>query len=181
MLPRLSILLGVAILAFGLIAPTLAADGDTLEVRFIEQSDSGLTGTATLTEQGGQTTVSMTFAGAPDSVEQPAHIHAGSCAVLDPAPAYPLNNVVGGKSETTVDVSLAELLAAPFAINVHKSAEEISTYVACADLVASTSGQVMPNTGAATDDGGTSPLVPVAGAGLILLGIGIALQRRRIT
>ncbi|HVL26105.1 MAG TPA: hypothetical protein VM450_18575 [Thermomicrobiales bacterium] len=70
----------------------------------------------------------------------PSHIHKGTCAELDPNPAYPLNDVtqIGdgavASSTTTVDVSLDDLLASPYAINVHKSAEDISTYVACGDL-----------------------------------------------
>lgn len=179
MIARTSVLIGILVLAVGLVTPALAADGDRLEVTFMEQSDSGLSGTATLVEQGGSTTVTVSLSDTSSTVAMPSHIHAGTCANLDPAPAYPLNNVVQGSAETTVDVTIATLLASPFAINVHKSAEEVSTYVACADLVASDSGsQVMPNTGAST--GGTTLLVPIALAGLIVFGAGIALQRRRV-
>jgi plastocyanin len=37
-------------------------------------------------------------------------------------------------STTTVEASLADILAAPHAINVHESAEEIATYIACGDI-----------------------------------------------
>jgi hypothetical protein len=178
-LKRLSVAFGAAILALGLITPAFAADGDTLNVTFAAQNDSGLSGTATLMEQGGQTMVMIALDGAEDGVEMPSHIHVGTCDNLDPAPTYPLNNVVDGKSDTTVDVDIATLLASPFAINVHKSAEEITTYVACANLVTSTGGgEVMPNTGSPSD--GTSPLLPIAGAGLIVLGAGLTLLRRRM-
>lgn len=66
---------------------------------------------------------------------QPAHIHKGTCAKLDPAPWKPLNNVVGGKSTTTVPgITVADLKKGHFAINVHKSASDLKTYVSCGDL-----------------------------------------------
>lgn len=81
----------------------------------------------------------------------PAHIHAGTCAdpgdvavpladVADPA-AEPGAEVRGAAaarpvegSFTTVDVPLDELLAGPYAVNVHLSAEEIGTSIACGDI-----------------------------------------------
>ncbi len=176
---HLGLLLGAALLALVFVSPAAAADGDQLEVPFVAQNDSGISGTATLVEQGGKTTVTIDLTGASASVEQPSHIHAGTCADLDPAPTYPLNNVVKGHSETVVDATLATLLASPFAINVHKSAEEITTYVACADIVASASGQVLPNTGGGHDSG-TLPLAPIAGLALIALGGGLFVLRRRM-
>jgi hypothetical protein len=177
LISRISILLGVLILVIGLTASASAADGDTLNVTFAAQNDSGLTGTATLVEKDGKTTVSVALAGAAIATEMPSHIHVGTCDNLDPAPKYPLNNIVDGKSETTVDASIATLLASPFAINVHKSATDIATYVACANLVASSAGsQVMPNTGQPAD--GTSYLLPIAGVVLIIMGAGFAVLRR---
>ncbi len=177
MLRRLRLLLGAGIVALSVVSPVAAADGDTLEVAFGEQSDSGISGSATLLEQAGKTTVTVSLTGASSEVEQPSHIHVGTCETLDPAPTYPLDNVIDGHSETVIDASIASLLASPFAINVHKSGEEISVYVACADLVASTGGQVMPNTG--SPSAGTSALLPLAGAGLIVFGAGLFMMRRR--
>ena len=39
-----------------------------------------------------------------------------------------------GTSTSTVDVKLDDLRNGAFAINVHKSAAEIQTYVACGDI-----------------------------------------------
>jgi len=74
----------------------------------------------------------------------PAHVHRGSCADLDPEPEYPLADVAPVSSQanpgsidvgtTTLDVSLDDLLAEPFAINVHASAENVETYIACGDI-----------------------------------------------
>lgn len=98
------------------------------------QNGSGETGTAMLEDSNGQTKVTINLAGEAASADQPAHIHVGSC----PAPGavkYPLTNVVGGKSETTVNVSVVDLKSmGPFAINVHESAAKIGNYVACGDL-----------------------------------------------
>ena len=44
-------------------------------------------------------------------------------------------------SNTTVDVSLAALLASPHAINVHASADEIDTYIACGTIAGTPSGR----------------------------------------
>jgi GrpB-like predicted nucleotidyltransferase (UPF0157 family) len=63
-------------------------------------------------------------------VAQPAHIHVGTCPVPD-AVKYPLKDIVDGKSTTTLDVSLAQLLTGGFAINAHLSAADIGKYVAC--------------------------------------------------
>lgn len=94
---------------------------------------SGETGTATLTPEGDKTKVEVVLDGAP-ATAQPAHIHQGSCAKLDPKPKYPLENVVGGKSTTTLPVSLGTLTGGGYAINVHKSAQDVKTYVACGDI-----------------------------------------------
>jgi plastocyanin len=74
----------------------------------------------------------------------PSHVHAGSCAELDPNPLYPLTDVApvspdaeSGAIEagtTTIEATLDELLASPHAINIHASAEDIETYIACGDV-----------------------------------------------
>lgn len=82
--------------------------------------------------------------------DHPAHIHQGTCAALDPNPAYPLNDIVltpeaspaagtatalqVATSVTTVDVALGDLLAGSWAINVHESATAIGHYLACGDI-----------------------------------------------
>jgi hypothetical protein len=78
----------------------------------------------------------------------PAHIHSGTCDQLGDV-VYPLADVVpltgeemgaaGGHqvkvSEVNhVDVPLQEILDGGHAINVHLSAEEIGTYIACGNI-----------------------------------------------
>jgi Cu/Zn superoxide dismutase len=98
------------------------------------QNGSGETGTVTLKPDGDATTVTIALTGAPASA-QPAHIHTGTCAKLDPAPKFPLTNVVAGKSTTTVKEPIAKLTAGGFAVNVHKSTDDLKDYVACGGLV----------------------------------------------
>lgn len=86
----------------------------------------------------------------------PAHIHDGTCDNLGDV-VYPLNDVSGailsstpeatpaspsdaesgsvvGDSRTEVDVSLDDLTSGEYAVNVHKSAEEIDVYIACGNV-----------------------------------------------
>jgi hypothetical protein len=99
-----------------------------------EQNTSSESGKATLMEENGKTRVSLEVTGGPKGVAQPAHIHSGKC----PNPGiikYPLTSVVDGKSETVIEASISGLLAQlPLAINVHKSAAQSKTYVACGDI-----------------------------------------------
>ncbi|HMA36808.1 MAG TPA: hypothetical protein VKY74_20300 [Chloroflexia bacterium] len=141
------------------------------------QNNSGETGQVVLTGQAdGTTQVEITLSGAT-GLSQPAHIHAGSCANLNPKPAYPLNNVVDGHSVTTVNVPISSLLGGNYAVNVHKSATDIGTYVACADLTALMSGGGTNTGGTGGSAGGTSgsPGMPATGqpdlGSLALLGL----------
>jgi hypothetical protein len=97
------------------------------------ENGSGETGTTTLkdTPQGLLVTIHLKNAKGP----QPAHIHVGSCAKLDPAPKYPLHNVVNGTSVTTVKGVTIMELNGKYAVNVHKSLTDIPTYVSCGGIV----------------------------------------------
>lgn len=96
------------------------------------QNDSGETGSATLrdTPKGVVVTMHLKAAKGP----QPAHIHMGSCAKLNPKPMYPLHNVVNGMSITTVPGVTVSQIVGKTAINVHKSPTDIATYVSCGDV-----------------------------------------------
>ena len=126
-----ALVLGLLLVSVGSLA--LAANSAT--VKLSPQSKSGESGTATLTESGeGKTKVVLNVTGAPSGVSQPVHIHKGTCAKLDPKPAFPLSPLVNGKSETTINTSLDTLQKEDYAINGHKSAKEVSTYVFCGDI-----------------------------------------------
>jgi len=107
--------------------------GMSVNVTMNEQNGSGENGTAMLhdTAKGLVVTIHIKNAKGP----QPVHIHKGTCAKLDPKPAYALHNVVNGMSTTTVPgVTIAQLEKSPFAINAHKSLTDIPTYVSCGDI-----------------------------------------------
>lgn len=92
---------------------------------------SGESGSAWLTPMGAKTKVVIKLTGQPAKANQPAHIHAGTCAKNNPAPMWALKNVVGGTSTTILDAPIAKLTGGKYVINVHESMAMISKYVAC--------------------------------------------------
>jgi hypothetical protein len=86
----------------------------------------------------------------------PAHIHAGSCpepgdvvaalsdvsfdmnvddtASAAPEPVGQASAIPVEASITTVPLALADIVAGQHAINVHASADDLSTYIACGDI-----------------------------------------------
>jgi hypothetical protein len=128
---KIQLLAGAVILGT---AASFAFAQNPVTVKIGQQHKSGESGTAKLTPEGDGTKVEISLKGAPSGVPQPAHIHMGSCSKLDPKPKYGLENVVDGKSTTTVPVKLEDLAKEKVAINVHKSAQDLKTYVACGDI-----------------------------------------------
>jgi Cu/Zn superoxide dismutase len=130
--PTRFFLLALAGLTVAVIA---AASAEALTVPLKAQNNSGESGTATLTDAGnGKTKVVVAVKGAPQGISQPMHIHKGTCAKLDPKPAYGLPSLTDGKSEATIDVPLSALQKEPFAINGHKSGQEAMVYVFCGEI-----------------------------------------------
>ncbi len=112
----------VALLSVGLMPSSAAAQG-AVTVQLAAQNNSGITGTATLEDlAGGQTRVTITVQGAPAGVAMPVHIHEGSCASLNPAPKFNLTPIQNGRSETTINATVADITGGQHAINAHKSA-----------------------------------------------------------
>ncbi len=105
-----------------------------MTVNLVEENKSGESGIATLKEDNGKTTVTLALTGFVKDVAQPAHIHIGVCPGVD-AVKYPLTNVVNGSSVTILDVTLDQLKKiSSLAINVHKSAKDISNYTSCGEF-----------------------------------------------
>ena len=112
-----------------------ASAADSVHVTMAAQSGSNESGTAMLMKEGADTTkVVVDLPGATG--QQPAHIHKGTCSNLDPKPTYPLSPVANGKSETVVKASLDDLSKGGYAINVHKSTQDLKTYVSCGEISA---------------------------------------------
>ena len=103
-----------------------------LTVKLDEQNGSGESGTAVLRDTAAGLVVTINLTGGKGI--QPAHIHKGTCATLDPKPAYPLKNVINGKSTTTLKGETISELQGKDAINVHKSLKDLPTYVACGNI-----------------------------------------------
>lgn len=162
-------LIGLALMVV-LLAPTLvSAQGDAITIKLDELNDSGVSGTATLTPMDDQTEVVVTLQGG-DMLDtpRPNHIHAGTCDNLGGV-EYPLETVTR-EATTVVDVSLETLLEGEFAINVHKSADEIGTFIACGNVAAAP--MAMPETG-----GVSITWLYLALAGGVLLVAGLVTRR----
>ena len=119
-----------------------AAQGQSVTLNLTSQNNSGIVGTATVTELGaGKMRIVIQVMGA-GAGPQPAHIHEGTCANLNPAPKFTLASIANGTSTTEVDGSLQQLTSSPHAIHLHKSPDELPIYVSCADIrLAASSGR----------------------------------------
>lgn len=109
--------------------------GRTITVKLGEVNKSGQSGEAVITQTGTSTVkVIVNITGKPSKVAMPSHIHVGAC----PTPGdvkYALTNVDKGAAQTELPITLDQLVSElPLAINVHKSATEAKTYVACGNL-----------------------------------------------
>lgn len=110
--------------------PAYADGGKTVVVQLGALNGSGESGTATLKSLGAKTLVTIRLSNGGDT-EQPAHFHTGTCDKYAPRPLHPLNDVVNGKSETTLNVPIDKLTGGDLIVNVHKSYADIATQASC--------------------------------------------------
>ncbi len=130
------------VLAPGMASYAAQPKAKPVTVKLAPQNNSGESGTAKLTPVGdSKTKVQVTLKGGPKGVAQPAHIHEGGCANLNPKPKIGLAPIKDGKSTTTVPAPLSELTSGDLAINVHKSTDDLQTYVACGDIKTAAAGK----------------------------------------
>ena len=163
------------------------AQTSTQTLELTPSRDSGVSGTATLTDTGAGVEVQLDVEGIPsaEGTEHIAHIHQGATCADDRAGAggpveFPLNSVFNeggaGSSTSTADTSFDELFSGEaYYVNVHAemTGEGTPPGVACADVVAAT----VPATG-----GFVSPvtMLVLGGAGLVVIATaGGVLVRRR--
>jgi LPXTG-motif cell wall-anchored protein len=171
--PFFLLALGFSVVATLSAAGAAGAQGTTVTVQMASQNSSGITGVATLSDSGGKVRVDIRATGA-GAGPQPAHIHEGSCAQLNPTPQFTLAPVANGTSTTDLDTTLQQLTSTPHAIHMHKSSEELSVYVACADIRAAAN---LPATGSA--DSPVGLVSALAGLGLVALGSVLRRRARR--
>ncbi len=189
-------LLAVGLLTALVVGSAWAQGSNSQTLELTPSRDSGVSGTATLTEVGGQLQVQLNVQGLPeDGVEHIAHIHTDATCADDRADQggpveFPLEDVVAqgnaGSSTTTLDTTLSDLSdGTERYVNVHaeNTGEGVPPGVACADLLASTGMQqgMMESTQPLPQSGGFTPSTLLPAAALIL-GSGIlafAVLRRR--
>jgi hypothetical protein len=147
---------------------TVPAEMASSTVELSPSQDSGVTGTATLTNTDGGVQVVLNVQGLQDQpgTEHLAHIHQGGTCADDRAGngapvQYPLNSVItaqGGTGSSTTEVSgvtVAQLFSGPAKyINVHdeQTTSETPPGISCADL----SSRGGNTDGGATTQGGTT-------------------------
>jgi CHRD domain len=185
------VVLGVTLLASLILGGSALAQ--SANVQLTPSRDSGVSGTATLTDVEGGVKVQLNMRGLPEAgVEHINHIHGGGTCADDRAGrtapvTIPLNPVVAkedgtGSATTTIeDVTLAELFGKDKErfILLHAKTEKgqgVPPGISCADLV--------PRSGSGTLDmlpasGGVPPTVLLAIGAALVLGAGsLALLRR---
>lgn len=128
--------MGALALAAAAMTPACAfAAPQSLTIPMKALNDSGENGTAVLTQEDDGVRVVVTLKNAPADTPQPTHIHIGTCGSINKAPEYALVNTVDGKGSSVVKgVKLSDLTAAKYAVNVHKSGDDLGTYVSCGDI-----------------------------------------------
>jgi hypothetical protein len=109
------------------------AAGRTVVVTMNAMKGTGENGTATFTEQGDKTLIAGDVQNGT-AAHQLSHLHAGSCDDYTPRPAYPLADVVSGKSHTIVNERFDKLVSGAYVLNVHKSYDDIAPQASCGSV-----------------------------------------------
>ena len=171
--------LAAALLVAALLGSALAQEMSTQTLQLTPSRDSGVSGTATLTDTAEGVEATLELQGLPtaDGTEHLAHIHSGATCADDRAGAggpveFPFESVMsegGAGTSTTVipDVTVAGLFdGTPRYVNVHaeKTGDAVPPGISCADLVMTSS--TVPSTG-----GFVSPMTMLllGGAGIVAL------------
>ncbi len=179
----------VALLTALTLGVAFAQQMGTQTLQLTPSRDSGVSGTATLTDTANGVQVQLDVQGIPtaDGTEHLAHIHSGATCADDRAGMggpveFPLNSVFaqgGAGTSTTVtpNVTLATLFdGTPRYVNVHAemTGSGVPPGVSCADLVSTAS--TVPSTG-----GFVSPatLLLLGGAAVISLAVVAGFLTRR--
>jgi hypothetical protein len=105
---------------------------ETIAMHALNNSDQN--GTATITDVGGKVLVSVRLSGEPSGASEPAHVHFGRCPKIKAVPAYNVGPIIRGKGSDVVQLTWADINSGKYAVNVHKSASDMGTYVSCGNI-----------------------------------------------
>ena len=178
--------LGAALLAFLTLGGGAGAqEADTMELQLTPSRESGVSGTATITDVGEGVRVELSMRGLPEAgIEHINHFHAGGSCTADRAgnvaPAtIPLKTIVAkedgtGSGTTTLEDATLDSLFDPDKdryLALHSEAEEgqgVPPVISCADVVEAAGRGAVSTT--LPESGGPQPWVLlIAGAILALV------------
>ncbi len=185
-----AVLGGVALLAFLALAlgsggGALAQETDSVSLQLTPSRDSGVSGTATLTDVGEGVRVELNMRGLPEAgIEHINHFHAGGSCTADRAgnvaPAtIPLKTIVakedgtGSGTKTLEGVTLNSLFdpGKDRYIALHSEVEEgqgVPPVISCSDVVEAAGRGAVSTT--LPESGGPRPAMLLAAAALLSLG-----------
>jgi len=115
--------------------PTIGGGVGQIADVTMQAVNGGPAGTATVTESPSLVmTVTVNLDNVGQGTQQPAGIHAGTCATYDPKAKFGLNVLVGGKSSSTaLNTTLGELQSSPYVIIVERAPGD-TTAVSCGPI-----------------------------------------------
>ena len=186
--------LGIALLALLALAGSVAAqeEGDTLELQLTPSRDSGVSGTATITDVGGGVEVELNMRGLPEAgIEHINHFHSGGSCTADRAgnvaPAtLPLKTIVAkedgtGSATTTLEDVTVDKLFDPDKdryLALHSEAKKgqgVPPVISCADVVEAAGRGAVSTT--LPESGGPQPGVLLLAGAIVALVSAAGLSR----
>ncbi len=133
-------LIGLAALTTGLTAAATLRDHEW-KTTLNSAGGSAITGKAELESEGANASkAEIEIKGAAPGQALPWHIHTGSCGndkgIVGGAASYtPLTVKQDGSAESEAKLALPTPTTGEYFVNVHKSADDLKTIVACGNLV----------------------------------------------
>ena len=112
---------------------TPAATGAVKTVTLAAAGNSGVSGTATLSDAGGGQTQVVVNVNANMNRDMPGAVTPGTCGAIDESTIYYLNDTRDGASTSLVPLSLDALTASPFVVHIHTAPDD-RTLAACGEI-----------------------------------------------
>jgi hypothetical protein len=102
-------------------------------------NSSGVRGAVNARSSVAATGVSITISGGGSGGRHPWHVHRGTCgqngAILGGADEYPLLEIgASGNASASANLEVGLSEDSQYSVNVHRSATEMGTIIACGDL-----------------------------------------------